>query len=239
MSEVTIYCLCEGYSEQNFIQRMVSPALSRRGITVIAPMVKTRRDRKVGRVYKGGGDTFHHYKSDLRRLYSEHGQRANVYFTTLIDLYALPTDFPGYTEAYQKGSCYQKVAALEDSLHQIMEEEGIPRDRFIPHFELHEFETLLLVEPEALTTLFLGKDTAVQQLAESIARFENVEEINHTPEGAPSKRIEAVLPVYKKYKGSQTNGAINVAEVIGLDTIRQKCQHLNAWLERLEALSVE
>jgi hypothetical protein len=57
--------------------------------------------------------------------------------------------------------------------------------------------------------------------------------IDDGPHSAPSKRVIAQFPDYEDAKpavGSQ------VAELIGLDVIRRKCPHFDAWLARLEKL---
>jgi Domain of unknown function (DUF4276) len=53
------------------------------------------------------------------------------------------------------------------------------------------------------------------------------------PQSAPSKRIMAQIP---EYEDAKTVVGPQVAELIGLDTIRAKCPHFNAWLSRLEML---
>lgn len=235
MSRITVYCLCEGYSEQNLVRRLLAPHFGRLGIDMHAPMVITRRDRKAGQVHKGGGGSFAHYRNDLERLFRTHASRRDVYFTTLIDLYALPTDFPCYEEAFALDRPSEKVIYLEDCLMLIATDLGMD-NRFIPHFELHEFETLLLADVNALGTLFLEHEADILRLGEEVAQFPNVEEINHTAEGAPSKRIAKHLPVYEKYTRSDQNGAINVLEVTGLDKLRESCSHFDSWLQQLEGL---
>jgi len=235
MSRTTVYCLCEGYSEKNLITHLLAPHLGQRGVDIHAPIVTTRRDRKVGKPNKGGGGSFGLYRNDLERLIRTHATRPKVHFTTLIDLYALPTDFPGYDEAFAMTCPIRKVERLEQKLTEMVSELGIA-DRFIPHFELHEFETLLLSDVTALETLFLDHSSAITSLTNEIAALGDIETINHTTTGAPSKRIESHLPVYGKYKSSDQNGVINVLEVIGLDKIRAACKHFDAWVTTLETL---
>ena len=54
--------------------------------------------------------------------------------------------------------------------------------------------------------------------------------INGSP---PSKRIIAQFPQYSDLK---TTVGPQMAERIGLETIRSKCPHFNAWVDRLEKL---
>jgi hypothetical protein len=50
---------------------------------------------------------------------------------------------------------------------------------------------------------------------------------------APSKRIIAALPDFKNAKS--TIGP-EVAELIGLPVLREKCPHFSQWVEKLEQL---
>lgn len=235
MSRVSIYCLVEGFSEANLVNRMLAPFLAQRGIDIYAPMVTTRRDRKAGRVHKGGGRSFSYYRNDLEKLVRQWQGKPNTWITTLMDLYALPSDFPRRDEGYLIRDHRQKAAFFEARLNDVAAELQAPR--FISHVALHEFETLLLADVEALGTLFLDKDDEIQQLAQDIAQYSDIEAINHTPQGAPSNRIAKRITVYKSYKASDQSGAINVLEVVGIDVLRQRCQHFSAWVSVLEQLT--
>ena len=57
------------------------------------------------------------------------------------------------------------------------------------------------------------------------------EEIDDSPQTAPSKRIESLVPGYKK----PVLGTLAVLE-IGLEAIRSECPHFHSWLERLEGI---
>lgn len=59
-------------------------------------------------------------------------------------------------------------------------------------------------------------------------QFEAPEEINDSPEAAPSKRIVDIFPRYEK----PPMGSLAAIE-IGLEAIRRECPHFNAWLNRL------
>lgn len=73
MTRKTVYCLCEGYSEKNLVQKLLTPHFARLGVDLHAPLVRTRRNKKASRPNLGGGDTFAHYKKDLELLGREHG----------------------------------------------------------------------------------------------------------------------------------------------------------------------
>ena len=57
------------------------------------------------------------------------------------------------------------------------------------------------------------------------------EEIDDSPDTAPSKRIQALIPGYRK----PLSGTL-AARAIGLPRIRSACPHFSDWLDRLENL---
>jgi hypothetical protein len=63
-------------------------------------------------------------------------------------------------------------------------------------------------------------------------QFSSPEEINDSPQTAPSKRVQTLIPRYQK----PFHGILAVLE-IGLDKIRTACPHFQGWLTRLEKLS--
>ncbi len=232
-----IYCLVEGYSEKNFIHRMVAPHLSGLGIDITAPMVMTSFNRKAGKKHKGGGQSFTPWSKDLGNLWRQHGGRAGTHFTTMVDLFRIPSDFPGVSTVPGHLPFRMKVAHLEKELAFHAGHLGIATGRFTPYIAAHEFETMAFADLDALGTLFLDKQPQIERLKNEVAGIADIESINSTPEGAPSIRIAKYIPVYKKYKGSDQSGIVNVLEVIELPQIRSACRHLNEWLEQLEVLA--
>ena len=104
------------------------------------------------------------------------------------------------------------------------------RARFVPFVTLHEFEGLLFSD----CTRFaegIGRAELAGQFQEIRDAFETPEEIDDSPETAPSKRVEALVPRYQK----PFLGAL-AALAIGLDGIRAECPHFRDWLERLERI---
>ncbi len=61
--------------------------------------------------------------------------------------------------------------------------------------------------------------------------FGNAEEIDESPDRAPSKRIEGLYPGYPK----PLLGTLGALE-IGLPGIRAACPHFSSWVSRLEDL---
>jgi hypothetical protein len=235
MSRTRVFFLVEGFSEENLVNRILGPHLANFSVDCFAMKVTTQRDKRAGVIFKGGGRSYQKVRNDLENLINQWHGKPNVWFTTLFDVYDLPLDFPSRDTSFKIKDDYVKVSALEAAWAKDVE--SLDTQRFVPHLQLHEFETLLFSKIEALNTLFIEETKAVQQLAASVAKFENPENINHTENGAPSKRIISFISAYQRYKRDGQSGAINVLEVIGLPTIRKRCRHFDAWLQKLEQFS--
>jgi hypothetical protein len=102
--------------------------------------------------------------------------------------------------------------------------------RFVPLVIMHEFEALLFSDPDQFAQ-GIGRGDLAAELHKIRQAFPSPEEINDSPQYAPSKRIERLFPGYNKVRSG-----VNVANAIGLTTIGQQCPHFNDWLNRLEAL---
>ena len=149
----------------------------------------------------------------------------------MFDLYGLPADFPGYEDAAQEIDPYSRVRTLEHALSQ-----DIPDPRFIPYLQLHEFESLLLSDPQKLDSQFYDRGAAIRSLVQMTSTFKSPELINDGEDTAPSKRIIGAIP---EYGGMKASAGPIVAEKIGLSTLRVRCEHFGEWLGRLEHLAKE
>ena len=173
-------------------------------------------------------DSYARAKKDIE-TWTKQDWRQDARFTTMFDLYGLPTDFPSYQEAKRMPEPLQRVNGLENALRN-----DINDGRFVPYIQLYEFETLLLSAPHQLASQFPEQSAAIQKLVEMSASFTSPEEINDGAGTAPSKRIINAIPAYEDMKVSA--GPI-VAERIGLPILRARCRHFGAWLDQWEALA--
>lgn len=223
-----LYAMVEGKSEQLFMERVISPHLIKAGVQAVAIQVATsRQSRRPDLATKGGVLSYHQTQRELGRLRSEHAGR-EVRFTSMIDYYALPDDFPGHEEARRLGSASAAVAALEQAWGQ-----DVGDWRFIPYLQLHEFEALLLSDPERFESFYPDHKPAIRDLVAEVASCGNPEQIDDGVETAPSKRIAHHLPLYTRQKPTASS---IVAQAIGLQTIRERCPHFAEWLTQLESL---
>jgi len=217
----------EGIAEQVFADTVLKPHLGNYGVYLNKPVLVAHAKKK-GRIHRGGGRHFRPMQNDIDRRRKE--DRGNdAYFTTMVDLYALYCDFPGREEAEEvRFDPYMRVSALERS----WQEENAD-DRFIPFIQLHEFEAYLLADVSRFANFFDNSRrgiVALQKVVDSAKSPELIDDGDHT---APSKRIIDQFPAYRRLKASV---GPQMAEDIGLPTIRLKCPHFDAWLNRLEGL---
>ena len=222
---IRLHVIAEGQTEQNFVKRILAPHLALLNITAFARCVLTSKDKGAAKEYRGGVPNYGKAKNDIQTWLRE-DRRGKDYFTTMFDLYGLPKDFPGYSEANTKTDPYEKIKILENCMA-----ENIRDSRFIPYIQLHEFEALILAAPQQLDWEYLEHDRQIKALLSMVGK-QNPELINDGPETAPSKRILKEIPAYNKATAGPA-----VAEKIGLPTLRAKCPHFNEWLSKLENLA--
>ena len=214
---IRIRLLVEGQTEEAFVNETLAPHYARQGIYLDAIIVRT----SLG--HKGGVVSYAKIRPQITRLCK---QDQGAYVSTLFDLYALPQDFPGKTDAAlaQHETGARKAAMLERALAA-----DIGQPRFIPNLLVHEFEALLFSNLNAFKTWVDDDCTVERLLAGTGGRAP--EDINDAPATAPSRRILAAMNGYQK----TLHGPL-IAIDIGLDTIRARCPHFDGWLKKLEAL---
>lgn len=222
-----LYLFAEGQTEQTFASNVLRPHLANTQVFMHAPLLIAHAKKK-GIVHRGGGRKYIPMKNDILRFLAQEKAR-DVFFTTMIDLYAIHDDFPGLREAEKlRNLPYQRVEALERAFS-----DDIGDDRFVPYIQLHEYETYLFVDPTQFGFFYEQAAPAISAL-KAIADKTEPELINDGPHSAPSKRIIAEIP---DYEGAKSVVGPQVAELIGLPAIRQKCPHFNQWLSHIERLN--
>lgn len=221
----------EGPTEETFVNEVLARHLVKLGYErVSARIVGNARQR----ADRGGIRGWKEVKRDIvRHLAEDQGCKA----TTMVDYYGLPQSgekaWPGRAQAgglpFQQRASTVELAIQTDVLQQMGD--GFNKDRFVPFVVMHEFEGLLFSNCEAFAK-GLGRSALAGSLQEIRDQFETPEEINDSPNTAPSKRIVQLIPEYQK----PLYGNIAALE-IGLDSIQGACPHFQQWVQRLEALA--
>ncbi len=226
-----LHILVEGQTEETFVKNLLGPALAEQMVFADAHRITT--GRRHGKVFRGGLVSWNHVARDLE-LWMKQDHKPDSWFTTFFDYYALPDDFPGYA-ALPATNAAERIARLQDAMTaDIAKRLDTPPSvrRFIPYIQQHEFEALLFSDPDAFATANPDEPPIADKMAQIRAQFVTPEDIDDGPATAPSKRIAAVWPTYKKI----VDGLI-VAQRIGLPAIRRECPGFHRWVTQLEALS--
>ncbi len=225
---VRLYLFAEGQTEQTFADNVLKPHLARFGVYMKRPVLIAHA-RKKGTVHRGGGRKYLPVRNDILRFTKQEKAHADVFFTTMIDLYALPSNFPGLDEAEKlRRNPFDRVRFLEEQFA-----EDIGDRRFVPFLQLHEFEAYLFCGLECFRRFFDTADARIEALQTVCEEFTNPELIDDGEPTAPSKRI---IAQFCDYEGAKATLGPQMAETIGLATIREKCSHFHEWLGRLESL---
>ena len=226
MTGIRLHFIVEGQTEETLVNQVLKPHLGDRYVWADARCVLT--SRRGGVTYRVGFRNYAQPRRDIRSWLRD-DQNADARFTTAFDLYGLTTDFPCYGDAQAAADPYEKVRVLEAALR-----DDIDDWRFIPYLQLHEFETLLLSEPDQLAAHFTDGQEGIRRLIAMAGQIANPELINDDPETAPSKRIIAEIP---EYAGMKPSAGPIVAEKIGLANLRARCRHFGEWISQLEDLA--
>ena len=222
-----LHITVEGRTEESFVNRTLKEHLAQYNVFAYVRCVLTGRKR--GKEYRGGMTDYLKAKNDIVRWLQEEGHNNDVAFTTMFDFYALPDDFPGYQHAKYQTDPYRKVSIIEGELAS-----DIGDSRFIPYIQLHEFETLLFVNPQKFLIEYFDYPAGVAQLQKIAEEFSNPELINQGASTAPSKRI---INVFGDYEGNKPVVGSMIAHEIGIDALKEGCAHFNEWVTKLERLN--
>ncbi len=218
-----LYIIVEGKTELEFVNRLLIPYLVGRGLKTHIQGLPIDM--------KGGGHGFNnieHFKKTIRPLLSNENA---PFITTMIDHYGINSEkkLPNYLNCIKEIDVEKRIICMENSLNQAVQSIKA-YDFFMPNIMRHEMETLLFAHPES--GFDLESDDIKQGVLDICAQFPNIEDINSTPQGAPSKRLEKVFEKFgKKYnKGAD---AVDIAELRGIEIILEKCPRFKHWIEQL------
>lgn len=219
---IKILILVEGQTEKDFVRDVLRPHFLNLGIDAKSPIIRTKTNPTCKDDY-GGIVSYKQIVINLKRLFSDTSATA---ITSMIDFYGLPDDFPGIS-AIQEIDCYKKVKKIEQEFYN-----DISTPRFIPYLQLHEFEGLLFTSPLNIASFFDNEHFIEKQLSQITSEFDSPEHINDGKLTHPSKRIQQIIPDYRK----KLDG-VKIAKRIGLSKMRDKCPHFNEWISKLEKLA--
>ena len=220
-----VHIIAEGQTEERYVNKVLVPHLGNVfQVVVDVRCVHTGRDEE-GRWYRGGLLDYEKARRDIQSWMNEEKKNPKVFFTTMFDLYALPENFHAFAEAKRERDPYARVCVIEEAMRKEFD-----HTRFFPYVQLHEFEALILADPQKLDWEYLEHEKAIASLVR-LAESSNPEEINDGPNTHPARRIIAEIQEYEDQKAAV--GPV-VAEKIGLEVLRKRCCHFGEWIARLE-----
>ena len=222
----------EGQTEETFVNEVLAPHLYRFGMTsVSARLMGNARQRS----RRGGVRAWREVQRDIVRHLTNDQE---CIATTMVDYYGMPMAgrraWPGRSEAAARDFRH-KASTIEDGLSAAIRQtmgHGFEEGRFIPYVMMHEFEAMLFSDCESFGE-GIGHPELAPRFQEIRGQFTSPEEIDDSPDTAPSCRIVELVPGYQK----PLMGNLAALE-IGLDTIRTECPIFQTWLERLEGILI-
>lgn len=218
-----ISILAEGPTESTFIREVLGPEILRQDATrfLHAIVLHTRR-LPSGEASRGG---YTKYKKFRQQVCSLLGDGSNLCVTTMIDMYGIANDFPGF-DASGNLSGASRASALESALR-----EDVNDIRFIPYFSTHEFEALMFSDVDTMSAELELSSSQLKDLHQIAQTYPNPETINGTH--PPSHRIKTIFPTYDKpFHGSL------VGLGIGLPHLMKKCPRFASWVNTLANVGV-
>ena len=195
----------EGETEEEFVKSVLVPQLGLGGMECEPVLLK-------------GNVTVPRLGGEMARLLDDHD-----FVTSLVDFYGFQNK-----QSHETPSTLETriAAAIRTNVRQNYEP-----GRAFPYVQQYEFEALLFSDVNAFASLPRVSGRTIDGLKVIRDQFPTPEDINDSPDTAPSKRIQRVIPRYEKI-----NHGNQVAEAIGLGRIRAECPRFNSWLAHLESL---
>ena len=212
-----IYIICEGQSEEEFVNGILKPYFNSHKIYDVRPILMS-----TSRGHKGGDIKYDRLKFNIDKLLN---RETDILVTTFIDFFRLKNDFPKFEEAQTIQNKIERVGFLEEALSH-----AINNHRFIPYIQLHEFEGLLFASKDGFEFLPDLKTTNLKSLLSAVNEKENPEELNDGELTAPSKRLEQLIPGFDKNKPFY--GGL-IAEVNTINAVLDRCLRFKTWVETL------
>ena len=231
MNTIILNILCEGQTEEKFVKDVLKPYLNGHGIVVKSRLLVTSRKNDAS----GGIFSYQQVKRDLELWMREVSHRSSEthYFTTMLDLYALPNDFPSAIQSKSVADAYVKVENLENAFAS-----DINSPNFIPYIQLHEFEALLFCDIEKLAIEYPKCQKEIEKLKESLHSYnDNPELINNNPHTAPSKRIIKAIEGKRLYSYNKPRSGAVIAAAIGMPELMTQCAHFCKWIKQIEKIN--
>lgn len=205
--------ICEGQTEVAFVTNCLAPYLTTSNLRAFAVLLQAPSGG-----HRGGRVTIERLVRFMSHQYHETDR-----LTTLVDFY-------GFQDREGRSRAELETAILDGVAQRTT---GFDARFVLPYVQMHEFEGLLFSDVEQFEWVQDGwNEHTHAALSDVRASFPCPEDINDSPETAPSKRL---LKIFGAATYSKTEHGPLIAEAIGLDVIRQHCPQFDDWVGKLQA----
>lgn len=202
--------IVEGDCEIILIEKLVIPFLVNKGISMAMNVQTITTNRKQHK--KGGVTNYELLRNEIKKTLSQ----GNVFITTFLDFYGLPTNFPSYT------TDSRKIQDIENAISKDFDN----APHIIPYIQRHELESVFFSKRDGLEFV-INDINAMKEVDKIIHKYPNPEDINNSPQTAPSKRLEKIFNYQK------TTDSDDILDFITINDIMSKCPRFNAWIQKL------
>ena len=110
---IRLHVVVEGQTEEGFINEVLAPELGSSGVFINAHSITT--GRRHGQVFRGGWDSYGKLSRDLSR-WMKQDLNSDSWFSTMVNLYRLPNDFPGYDLCQGIPEPRKRVECVEEAV---------------------------------------------------------------------------------------------------------------------------
>ncbi len=223
-SNINIFIIVEGKTEQRFIWELLAPYMAEKGIYLRASIPGRRKHNK-----EGGNVKFSRVKMSIEQYLK---QRKDTNISLLVDYYGISSDWPGYAKSKKEKDHTRKAAVMNQAtaaeVQKLFPEQN-RNERFIPYVSMHEIESLYFSDPACIAKHLNIREKDVVAIVQECGE---PEKINDHTASAPSKRLKQLSGNFEK-----TSIGMTIASEIGISKMREACPLFNDWLNRLEALA--
>lgn len=210
---IRVCIVCEGQTEVEFVKTCLAPYLLNSQVLAFPSLLQSPSGH-----HRGGRITVERLVKFVSHQYHQADR-----ITTLVDFYGFQ-DRNGRSRAQLETDIRTGIARTTS---------GYDPRFVLPYVQPYEFEGLLFTDPQAFEWVTDGWSPETRQALTAVTQaFASPEDINNSPETAPSKRI---LRIFPDGAYSKTEHGPLIAEAIGVDAIRAKCPAFSTWVAQLQA----
>ncbi len=218
-----LYIIVEGETELAFVNQLLIPYFAQNELhTHIQGVMIT---------IKGGGHGFNNIEHLIREIKPFLFYQNEPIITTMIDFYGINSEkkMPNYKQYMQIADKDKRIEAMEKEI-QSQVQKIKSYSYFIPNLVKHEMETLFFANPDSFG--IEDNQNIKNDIVQICEAYPNIEDINDTPQNAPSKRLMVIYEKYGENYQKITNGMM-IAQLTGIDDMLYKSPKFKKWVDGL------